>query len=992
MFLSVHRLTCFWLNHSSEGGREKGLDESASQSLALLQSLCSTTVPGWSIAGGIGVGYDPQALPSGSGYDWLKARLLELERDEYRRPGEAPFDLIPEFDHPAPESDPFPALVWEMKSEDGREEALLEVLVGRDYLVFHQQVLDVGRGAESEEKGCEQRARTMTELDWFKIPRVEGPLLQAELYMGWSGQLEETGEDAGDAIQRLLQGYEYHSEIAHRMSSTQYDFHLALSGPVRGDVIRGGLRLRRVSTEEQAGSRSPIQIYKNGIFVLVRLASALVNREKIEFEYTQAPELFGNLERNLDRYSVTVQKERRAREGSLQGPLTHAEVERWYRREAQLRKTLAEEVDQLVSTCQVNLQQFEDFWGEMQALEGPEAQHSQSWVRFSRFRLRYLYSQLESRRNELHNQTAGLLAEIDLLLRQGTRSFSAEYARELIGFPRVDVAAPEDEEELYRRLLVQGAGGAGATKPGCVTMWCTEDARVEGQQQRRLRVLRPRRARPESYEELVEHYKSGLGKCFPDEVEFLFGLLTTDSSRISLLRSGEEASALPAVSSSLSTASLLRFSRPVQTLRKEDGRKVLAALLPPVKDEPRKRQPYCAASFEELSDEGEQDEWVALLCMTAFFDALARFLEDPPQRLATLAEERIWGLPRLLFLVGALHGRAERWGRATEYLRRAVQAALVQQDADWAYFVAQFFRVMEHHREERENQGSPGKAEARQEERRAWRRRIAGDFLDVFDLGAAIGMVQEKRLSSSPEKIFRTPRSPRYLLWTVTVALVAALVGGDYLLAAANAEWMQRWRTPVLLGLTIASILGTPLVLLAGSRRALFRLFPDLLYPRILGAIILAVITFSVTEQAAVAVSTGHPLLVGLMFGLFFGGGALYLFSEVRRKVGRWGESVARFWDIYCLACLEALSLSAVFVLIFEKLFLQSTKDPKITNLFVVNDIFWRPRTVLLIAGFSLFVGIVVHLMFRSQERAVSARYQTARRRHVESSELERSR
>jgi len=350
--------------------------------------------------------------------------------------------------------------------------------------------------------------------------------------------------------------------------------------------------------------------------------------------------------------------------------------------------------------------------------------------------------------------------------------------------------------------------------------------------------------------------------------------------------------------------------------------------------------------------------WVGTISLLSFLDAVTGFLAKAPYHLASVASNYSAQRSRLLFLMGFLHVICGHSDEAKGRLRQAAQSALDHQDLDWAYFVAQCFREYEQWSEDSESKSTTSKLHTSQKP--PWER-LALDFLNVYDLSSAIGLARK-----NPRDPLQGPRAIRFLLWGLAFLVGVALLASDKWLSAAS----QAWREAGLFGVSALAILGAPLALGVGARGALQRLFPDILYPRILGAIVVASVNLCVNQDAGTVASPGL-LVFSILLILSLGGGALYLHSEVRKKVGDGRESWLRCLDIFSLAFLEATSLSTIFALVYERTFLKAFIENHEVHpeIFTIGGIFLRPQTIFLMAILSMLIGIVVELMFQSAEK-----------------------
>lgn len=924
MIVSVHRLTGYWLEPEPELAR-KGERSSWLASRVFLDLVRSPRIPTVPIKGQIYKYYDPEALPTESpGYRWLRKRLGELNAPD--------FDAVPEFDPqaPVPDRDPFPAFYWQMEAEDGRPSGLLEVLVGWDTVVFHQSATCAARAGEGEEA-----LYRLMETGWagehhcsealFTARFVQVSHLEAADREVWSKEMDACEHSSHPFVfpGREVE-YEMRLGIGHTRSQGRDDY----SG-----LVLVGEAVER-TTHAVAGEDFE-QLHLDAGGFIVRLATLLANASKIAWEHNWAQSQHRLLGEGLGAHRDELERLQRDREQTLPAPLSRGEFERLQHIYHAAHKDL-DHLHQAAQTCRLNLRQFEGF--SRQLLDVKDR-----WADNTRLKLRRLVDELHEAQLTLQARAQWLQDEIHLLLATGGR-FVGSYVPELLR-PGLRSAGSRPAPQGLQPLVVDAPTDE-VFPPAPTTLWFAggEGPPAEQQGPPRPLVLRPGRITPDRREDLIELYSEALGDCSPEDLRRLIKTLCHPQGRLRLSTAGSGRSWL-------AVGKVFARTADVEELQEAQG-EILRFL------------ELCAQEPARTSARVDPDE-PGLLSLLFFLEAVTRFLVRPAHHLAGVAGELAAERPRLLFLIGFLQSIAGQEDAARGFLRQAARSALAGQDFSWAYFVAQFSREHERRRQEARAQRKASDPDSRpdQPQKRPWLE-LASDFLDAYDLRSAVGLARKTRSAGRGRQPFSRPWGIRAGLWTLAVLVGAALLAADRWLGSVPAPWQGS----VLSLVGALAVVAAPGALALGARGALTVLFPGVLYPRILGAVTLATITFCATEETSFLTS-GRPSIIAALMLLCAGGGFLYLYFEVRKKVQAVRESLLRCLDVFSLAFLEAVSLSAIFVFVYEEMFRRALVAPETAAPFTLGDVFLRPRTIVLVALLSMLVGIVVQLLIEPASR-----------------------
>ncbi len=930
MVSSIHRLSCFWLEPEYGAVSWNAARE-------FLGRVRSSKVGHARAEGHIYEHYNPQELPKAPGYQWLLDRLDELVKEMPSDPDQPPFDAAPVFDprNPVPKRDPFPAFFWTMRSQDGRPWGILEVLIGRDFVLFHQSVM------QSTENGLGiEPLRSLEETGWVMSHECTDALFTSVFT-----QVSALGEAEHEIIFAELKEDLTHHSDDFKFSGKGIDYQIRLSirqilpatcqgqsASYKGLIFVEPILVHSIESQDFSAC------HLDATSFILYLATLLTNCSKIEFEQDLAETKFKNIEEGLGGELARIDRIHERQSCALPTRLPRSQVKR-------LRNSLhsawqdLESAQQLVETCRLNFKQFEAFSRVLLHEHDP-------WVQETLGRLRQVGCDLRERRHALEHLSSWLRARIDFLVTTGG-SFGGNYSLELLPSETARCARRSQEAEGLSPLIVESLV---EEVPGkFATLWITGRA---GQQQSQANaagwlVLRPKEITPDRRDDMRDFYFEALGDCSADDLRILLESLCDPGGclRLSTATLGKSTT-LPIGLIFHRDDERKKGSRSYQEVEKEVIGFLKHALSPA----------YVANSPVKLKSEVENQDWTAIFCLRSFLDAVIRLLNRPPDHLAGVSSEFSIERSRLLFLSGFLQIVSGEGNAAMSSLREAARLSMADHELPWAYFVAQFFQAY--------RQLEVGVPEStriayllQNRPKQAWRDQLALDFLDVYDLRSAIGLARAARRDP-----LRRPWSIRFWLWSLAFATGAILLGADHWLSVSTKG------REVIFGLSsILAVLGAPLALWLGAHGALSRLFPKILYPRILGAVTIAAINFCATQETGTLASAG-PLIFGILVMISLGVGELYMYSEVRRKVGDPKESLCRSLDVFSLAFLEAISLSTIFALVYERMFWTFAKEFERSSLgaYSVVGVFLRPRTIVLVAVLSMLIGIVVQLMFPS--------------------------
>jgi hypothetical protein len=930
MIASFHQLTGYWLS-------EDPLDPDIAEATDFLNRMLRHG-PQTVAEGHVQVNYDPDNLERAPGYDWVRERLQQLVQSPavFRDP---PFDAEPKFGSlpPVPDNEPFPAFFWNIRSNDDVLLGLREVLGGRDFIVFHQCAL----GHAGPVDDSDDVVGVLDENGWARPREGSAALFTAEFHQVSHLDLENRGLWTAQ-----LDRFTYVSPwFEFRPEEVKYEICLGLRRPVTGPGVRrfeALVLVGKIEPETEEDVAHPTQMHLASTGFIPKLSALLTSTAKVEWQHAEGSKLCV-LEGSLRALRKGLDEFQRKRSASVPAVLSRRQAE-----SLQLKHQTAWEVsdiaEQLSDTCLLNLRQFDEVSAQLLHQDDP-------WARHTRIELLQINGQLQAASRSLERQSRRLRDEIELALATGR--FAGESAPELL-LPARSALPWSGPPESFPPLVVTASNPATATEPkGAV--WYADPGSDQGGT---ILVLRPSEFESGDLESLTSYYSKALREASSEELRGLLRYLCgshgslclagADHGRTQWLRIGD----LFAAEGVAGKSSTIRA-------------KFLA--LSQADDEPMFSAAYRTSSHRELA-EGDQQVWLGLEALVAFLDALACFFGSPPGHLQSVADDWPEAHSRFLFVLAILHIVAGRGDEARGCLRHSVHAALERRDLDGAYFVAELFKRYEHDHESEGARPAPETSRSRVRQRQPWRRRAALDFLQAYDLSSAVELARDTYHSGS-HAVIRRPKSIRWWLRGSVLGLAVLLLLTDrWIESLSPAALLEPRRRYALIATAALAFLGTPFALMIGARGALARLYPDILYPRILGAITLATITISAThETAKVLMHSSLPILY-MLIAVSLGGGVLYLFSQVQRRVGPGLESAWRSLDLFSLAFLEAISVSTVFCLLFGKVFVSKSSSNEDAP-FLVDGVFMRPKIIFLVACFTLFVGIVVQLMIQGDSK-----------------------
>jgi hypothetical protein len=918
MIASFHRLTCFWL--------EADPGESWAAPRDFLIGIRSSKVSSSLTQGHISEHYDPERLPSDApGYIWLRERLHELAAEVPTDADDAPFDAQPAFDpeHPVQERDPFPAFFWRMKLQDSVPWGILEVLVGRDFVVFHQCAMGEARPGEGasalhrlKETGWVNRHASFAALFTAEFTQVSH--LETVDFSLWSNEIARFELRSPSAFAFTRDATEFQIRLGIRQASKD------------GRDIYDGLVLVEQASSDTENGIAPGRLHLEATGFVTRLTTLLCNASKVAWEDGQSEIKYKEIGRSFKADLAELDQFQKQRARVLPAPLSRSGVGRLRSIYYAARKNL-EEVNQLVETCRLNMRQFEDISSEFLHAREP-------WARETLLKHRGLFDDLQARRRTLETQGQWLQEEIHLLLATGG-SFAGDSVPEVLQFPGTrEAGSCQVPAGLSPLIMIVGSGEE--DRPGPSTAWLTGRKEQAGDRDDSPipLVLRPSEISLDQREDLIGLYVEALADCSPDDLRQLMTLLCSREG-ILHLASDKIGRTLPVRIGWIFTAG----TNP--EFQQAEG--ALLGFL----------DKSFSKTYSETSSARKNQNWVGMICLLLFIEGVIRFLTKPPAHLASVVREYLAQKPRLLFLMGFLHLVSGQSDEAKGYLRQAAHSALADRDSPWSHFVAQFFRKYEETR-----------ASLSEQAVQIWRDQLALEYLKVYDLDSAVGLARAPTLKGSKPAL-------RGVLWVVALAIGSALLLADWLVGPSPPPWFAQlqgqWREFVILSVSALAVLGAPLALWLRARGAMKNLFPDILFPRILGAITLAAIALCASSETERLVVSKFPILC-MIIVVSLVGGLGYLYSEVRKKVSSGAEARRRCIDVFSLAFLEATCLSTGFVLIYEGMFEAAFRPtPLVKPSYYVYGVFLRPLNVLLIAILSMFVGIVVQLMTQFSDKRI---------------------
>jgi hypothetical protein len=930
MIVSFHRLTCYWLSPNPE-------DTAGVEAENFLKMVRNELSPGTIREGHIQENYNPEDLDQPPGYCWVRARLQELAKSPAVA-GEPFFDSLPVFGAKpwVSESDSFPAFFWRIRSQEGALLGLLEVLAGRDFVTLHQCAISCFSSSEGD------LLDQLREPSWMRLYQCQEALFIAEFT-----QISHLGSHEESRWAEHLAPFSNISpSFCFRPGEIEYRMQLGLiqrntsAGP---PVFEGIILVDRSELETALESGDCERSHLGATVFIPKLGLLIVNSMKVEWQLSEAEGKFPLLDQGLSKVRKELVELQKARAETVPAPLTRGEVERLGRSHHGAWE-ISDTAEQLLDTSLRNEAQFENLSVLLLGEDDP-------WARRTRLRLRHANGLIQTWVRSLDRQSRRLRAEIELALVTG-RLLAGESSPELLLFSSNRGGRWRAMPSGFTPLVFQGLACDSPPSEASKTAWFTG---VESGGGPSVLVLRPKFLDPSHLDDLVTFYSAALRDSSSEELHSLLGSLCGSKGHLSL------ASVVPGETRSIPVGGVFASKRnvPAGGLLWSESFEFL----------PRDGKHQFSEFYERLSssDPGKADlsDWLGLVSLIAFLEALSVFFTTPPDHLSGVAQDWEEEQSRFLFLLALLCIAARREDEAKSYLRRSVRTALTHRDVAWAYFAAQFFQEYESQLQARKPQ-SDAAPTPRMRRRQPWRDRLALDFLEVYDLGAAVGLVRRMRDGKSSARL-RRPWVLRFILCGAAFLTGALLLLTDMWLKSPFPRWIagqETLREGVLIITATFAFLGAPLALVAGAGGALRRLFPEILYPRILGAITLTTITFFATQPMAPALAAANPLIFSSLMAISLGSGAFYLFWEIQRGIGRGRESFWRCIDLFSLVFLEAVSVSTVFSLLFGKL-LEPTTPSADSSAFFLGDVFIRPKTIFLVASLSLFFGIVVQLMIQ---------------------------
>jgi hypothetical protein len=670
--------------------------------------------------------------------------------------------------------------------------------------------------------------------------------------------------------------------------------------------------------------------------------------EKVNFQGKVASQYFPKCEKQFSGIRQDLDAKKQRRRGFLGDPLHYQDVASLEGQEASCNQVFGQ-LDQALATCQRNFSQFEDL---RRKLLPPD----QPWADVTAQRLRNLVRDLEVRHRRLDRELRRVTEAVRTFLAAGTRSYADAYARRLLRHPSEAGEEPgeererEDDEDLYLSLVCRRAGEQQAEREigeyGALWEVAGEEVAAKGDSRETIVAVRPREIEPHWYEQLARYYGASAQGLVFSQLEGLVDNLLAPGGQIRI----EDQEPLP-----------------------------IGKLL-----DPKPKDPEGESSWPLVPRQLSEPAETALQAMIALLVALDRLLEAPPLHLQQAAHDRKLQRQRpcLLEALGALHALTDQCSQAENQLHRAIRLHISQGNGQRAYELSQWICRIEDIEDMADATASSlpqteaqNREESTKKPRYEWRRRLARDFLAVFDIRSAVALVKSERPGKLGVQFQKQPLRIRACLWAAAVFVLAGLAAADWLATHGLPPSLrlppvapQMWIIPA----AALALLGGPLALIFGAGpRAAWRLLPELLYPRIFMPMVLAVLNLAAIQQTPAMLTSGSgevKIAVGGLLLLAAGG---FLYSRVRQAqrdadLGT-RKTLACCFDVFSLAFLEAAALSTVFAVLYEALFEEkvTAPDPYI----VFSDIFLRPFYVLSIGALLMFVGIGVQLMFRPEGR-----------------------
>ncbi|MBN2082117.1 hypothetical protein JW859_07905 [bacterium] len=742
-----------------------------------------------------------------------------------------------------------------------------------------------------------------------------------------------------------------------------------------------------------------------------RLMQAILHQNKVELQYQEFMAPQEDDIRRIHEIEVSINRWKQQLKCLNPTQLTYTEyneVERDYR----YCKDLFNKYQMNKETCRVNYLKTTD------VLDGVVANHQLPWIRRTSNNIKRLYRNIESLYIRLSNQYTQAMDGLQHILQVGSRSNKFHLFKELF---RNTAGIAEAEK---------GAGGARTESPASGKVQVADAIRflpmitneqVPGQHfigwqlgsvrplpgrgdpspedgapparerlkpgRLNLEIFRPEFLDGSQLDWMMEAYLDGFRQMTEVQFKRLLERLLDESeaNHISLplcidaacrecAQPGPADSTCrikistiapvpqPAVEGVASTEKELTGSDVLQKIARGE---LCPACLGKRPDDPGRRAEASTYSCPEsplvaqpmdLDAAREAGHWSAYQALLAFLEAITEYLKEARQE-TDYRGLMVSARAKLLFLFGLIRGlNPDAVSETALTLQEAVHAALEAKDVKRAIYFAQVHNIYLN--------ALPISKEEELPDIDSWRTNIACEFIDVYEFTTALEQGREDQPSAIEESSSRGARLKHWLgQFTQAVWLPLAVVGiisavglgiGEVYLGAAWAWVLASWFLGLLLlGLSLSS---------GWNWRHILHLTPRVLYPRIMGAISVAILTWCLSEDFSSLIKTDWWLLT-ILSVLCVVGGWGYLYSQVKRKLDTKDDrrrAKFRSLDLLSLAMLEALILSTVAAPFYFKTF----------EHFLKQDL-WRPTAwhILLIACVSLFIGIVIQLMFSGGEQ-----------------------
>jgi len=1017
MFLSLHRISAFWLVQPTAapvtfGSESQVIDDYFSD---ILDRWAEIREDGRLEGGAIGKKYAPANLDeTQAGYRWLRSWLVGEDPRILGR--DSAFDLEPEAPdlHIESKANPFPAMNWQtdIPAQEGKlARAYLEVLVGTDVVLFHRFIVHAITPEYAEET-----CSTLRQNQFLAERAKADHLFNADICMVF----EEARELAKVVAPTPYRSPHYDSCKLPAMETPEGDEMSALElrwvahekeevGPRR---YTGAIVTKAVETQSRTSKYQERFSHLRATGFITTLCGLMINDAKVAWGYDTARTMFRHFGSGavVMRRDVETKIEARSR---LLGPsMNPTDLESLEDRRLKLEREWSD-VDTLVETCKTNTLQFLEVTSEI-GLE------DSSWHAQTAPRLRMLNRNLEAERCHLRGVFRGSKDSLETLRVEEDRSTSLRYAGELISFQGTrgdSVHGPEHHARF--RPLVEFAHGGGTNGGSMPTCWRLSEelpnadgnqsssAAASSRDDEQFVIFRPTEVRADHLDVVREHYVQALRGCSAHQLVTILDSLLREGSVICLSDYSSDASSrhrLPLKTVlQLEGVDTRKGARDIAecSLVGADASKPSAPDLIytcPDPDSPRYRKT------------GEpREHWMAFQSLLCLVDALVRVLEQPTQQHAAVLQGDVFRLSRLLFLAGILRCIANHVELAKGYLRKAVDCALEGRRFAWAFCAAQVLQAYQNQKKpppQNNDDEGHGSADADAGDPTRWRSRLAGAFLDVFDLPSAVAIARQDH-TSQEDVCCRSSwiswwlRIPAVVL--ATVLLVVGLSVGFGASGSDNIVEMHGGRASALILTALVGLLAAPAAITIGTWGGSRALSLQAFYPRLLGAITLACIAFVTGPEVTDAIGKLHVATKVILGSASLVGAFAYLYWEVIRIGYLWKEGLGRCLDMLSLGFLEAVMLATFFVAVFgfylnrssdqpnnsadttphgmasktavppnppDQLNKNSAKEPSFRLIWprehqaTCEPLYFSPLYTLLMASMFLFLGIVIQLMF----------------------------